>query len=127
VLLFGASKIAAAGWSAVGTAPAPSRSRSRFAAEQFRLHAHEDLAEPVAAAAVAAVTPIRIWQHVQFNGVIVPRHGGTQDRYVFLSGNCSWDPEHGVELLFKNGRLFKVDRANALYVSDEWDQFFTEE
>ena len=66
----------------------------------------------------------QVWRHVDIGEVLVPRHGRSRDRYVFLHGGCAWDEEHGLELLLKNGRLLRVGRQEGLFCNEEWDLYY---
>jgi len=57
-----------------------------------------------------------VWKHVQLRRVFIPHHGTTRDRYVFVEGGCDWEEEHGLELLFKNERLFRVGEEFSAWV-----------
>jgi hypothetical protein len=68
-----------------------------------------------------------IWKHVRFRQVFIPQHGTTRDRYVFVHGGCDWEEEHGLELLFKNERLFRVGQQEGLAQNEEWSLYFINE
>jgi len=45
-----------------------------------------------------------VWKHVQFgNRPRVSRRGRDKCIYVSLECNCDWEPEHGLQVVFKNG------------------------
>jgi hypothetical protein len=67
-----------------------------------------------------------VWDHVSFQSVIIPEHAHSKDRYVFVWGESDWDPE-GLELLFKNGELFRVTPQEGLPESEEWVEWFLDE
>jgi hypothetical protein len=69
----------------------------------------------------------QVWRHVDLREILIPRHGKSRDRYVFLHGNCDWDREHGLELLLKNGRLLRVGRQEGLFCSEEWGLYYISE
>ncbi len=68
-----------------------------------------------------------VWRHLRLRQVFVPQHGNTQDRYVFIQGGCDWEEEHGLELLFKNERLFRVGPQEGLAQNEEWFNYFISE
>jgi hypothetical protein len=52
-----------------------------------------------------------IWQHIHLGkeAVVSRRPYGDRGIYVSLGGNCDWEPEHGLQIVFKNGsRINKV-------------------
>ena len=50
-------------------------------------------------------SPAEVWQHVQPGHVHVSRHP-REDRkvYVRIAGNCAWEIEHGIQLVYREGR-----------------------
>jgi len=68
-----------------------------------------------------------VWKYVRLRNVFIPQHGPTLDRYVFVHGNCGWDKEHGLELLFKNERLFSVGQEVGLAQNEAWSRCFIDE
>jgi hypothetical protein len=68
-----------------------------------------------------------VWSYVGFSTITLPAHGATRDRYVFVAGGCDWDEEHGIELLFKNGRLFKLSAQDGLATNEAWYARYIEE
>jgi hypothetical protein len=50
--------------------------------------------------------PENVWDHVDLgNHLIVSRdHGPGRDIYVSLECSCAWEVEHGLQLVFENGR-----------------------
>jgi len=55
---------------------------------------------------LAIERPEDVWQHVDLGGVLaVSRdYGSGRDVFVSLECNCAWEVEHGLQLVFKNGR-----------------------
>jgi hypothetical protein len=68
-----------------------------------------------------------VWKHVRLKQVLIPAHGKSGDRYVFVDGECDWEQEHGLELLFKNERLFKVGPQEGLSANEEWQRYYINE
>jgi hypothetical protein len=52
-------------------------------------------------------SPSEVWQHVQLDTEpIVTRRGyGDRGIYVSLECNCDWEPEHGLQIVLKNGSV----------------------
>ena len=50
-------------------------------------------------------SPKEIWSHIQFgNELIVSRRSsGDEGVYISLECNCAWEPEHGLQIVFRNG------------------------
>jgi hypothetical protein len=68
-----------------------------------------------------------VWKHARLGQLFIPQHGTSADRYVFVCGGCDWEDEHGLELLFKNERLFKVGQQDGLAQNEEWSLYFINE
>ena len=54
---------------------------------------------------VEAAAPASIWDHVQLGSElhISRRRYGDHAVYISLECNCDWEPEHGLQLVFKEG------------------------
>lgn len=54
---------------------------------------------------VVIASPDEVWGHVRFGfEAHVSRRGqGGRGVYVSLACNCDWEPEHGLQLVFRNG------------------------
>ncbi len=47
-----------------------------------------------------------VWGHIQFCDVLrISRNEEDDTVYICLGGDCDWEPEHGVQLVFKEGRF----------------------
>ena len=51
--------------------------------------------------------PNDIWQHIHPTSLVVTPEieGVERDPYVLIGGNCDWDEEHGIALVFRRGLL----------------------
>ena len=49
--------------------------------------------------------PVQVWNQVTFSYLFVPSHAAydLQTPIFLLFAECSWDPEHGLEVRFRNG------------------------
>ncbi len=53
---------------------------------------------------LAIATPEDIWKHVRFGfEAVVSRRSKDNIIYISLENNCDWEPEHGLQFVFKNG------------------------
>jgi hypothetical protein len=52
-------------------------------------------------------SPSEIWAFVRFGdeAVISRRPNGDNSIYISLECNCDWEPEHGLQIVFKNGAV----------------------
>lgn len=60
--------------------------------------------------------PEQVWEFVRWTNVIVPRQDVGR-RFVFVQGDPAWEVEHGVELLFRDERLVRLDRASGAFLT----------
>lgn len=50
-------------------------------------------------------SPDVVFEHVTFGGeATVVRHGRDGRVYVSLECECDWEPEHGLQIVFRDGR-----------------------
>jgi hypothetical protein len=61
--------------------------------------------------------PGRIWEFVRRTTILVPLQGPSGSRFVFVRGDPAREEEHGVELLFRDERLVRLDRASGAFLS----------
>lgn len=54
---------------------------------------------------VAIASPSDVWRHVQLGSepMVSRRAYGDKGIYVSLECSCDWEPEHGLQIVFKNG------------------------
>jgi hypothetical protein len=57
----------------------------------------------------ADIDRAQLWNHVQVGSepMVSRRTYGDKGIYVSLECNCNWEPEHGLQLVFKNGSTIK--------------------
>ncbi len=69
------------------------------------------------------ITAEQVWQFVTWTTILVPLQGPGGNRFVFVKGDPAWEQEHGVELLFRDERLVRLNRASGAFLSTcfwEW-------
>lgn len=51
------------------------------------------------------LSPSGVWKHIRLGEepIVTRRNHGDQGVYVSLESNCDWEPEHGLQIVFKNG------------------------
>lgn len=59
----------------------------------------------------------RVWDFVRWTTILVPQQGPSGSRFVFVQGDPAWEEEHGVELLFRDEQLIRLDRASGAFLS----------
>lgn len=61
--------------------------------------------DPSDAEVVRIGSPAEVWQHIDLDTepVITRRGYGDRGIYVSLEFNCAWEPEHGLQIVLKNG------------------------
>jgi uncharacterized protein (TIGR02996 family) len=66
--------------------------------------------------------PEQVWAFVQWTDLIVPRQGTSGNRFVFVQGTPAWEEEHGVEMLFRDEWLLRLNQASGAFLSNcFWD------
>lgn len=58
--------------------------------------------------------PEDVWDHVEFSTIVFSRRvHGDREVYVQVMGNCDWEDEHGLQLVFRRGhtlsRVSEID------------------
>ena len=55
---------------------------------------------------VSIKTPSEVWSHVEFGEeVVVSRRSyGDKKIYVSIECSCDWEPEHGLQIVLKDGK-----------------------
>ena len=50
--------------------------------------------------------PSEVWAHVQFgtDAYVYRRDSGDNGIYISIECECDWEPEHGLQIVFKNGK-----------------------
>jgi hypothetical protein len=73
-------------------------------AAPFVFHYYQDCIAAAGKPATIAA-PAGVWAHVQFGDEVqvTRRAHGDRGVYVSLSCSCDWEPEHGLQFVFKNG------------------------
>jgi hypothetical protein len=70
-------------------------------------------------------TPENIWKHIRFGKEAeLQRRSEDNQIYISLGCECDWDPEHGLQIVFKNGlEINKVGECDGhLTNSDAFDR-----
>ena len=58
-------------------------------------------------------SPEEVWQYVQFQNIYLQRYYEDNKVYLSLSGNCDWEQEHGLQLVFDDkGKLMRVSQSD---------------
>jgi len=65
--------------------------------------------------------PELVWRHVRWTTILIPLQGPCGNRFVFVIGDPEWEPEHGVELLFRDEQLVRLDRAEGAFLGRFWE------
>ncbi|MFZ4287251.1 DUF6985 domain-containing protein [Variovorax sp. HJSM1_2] len=81
------------------------QSVSRYVFQQYRDYLDVDERD------IHIASAQQVWQHIQFNNdpVVMRRPYGDRGVYISIACHCRWEPEHGLQLVMKNGeRVTKV-------------------
>lgn len=65
-----------------------------------------DYWEPSDQEYVGISTPGEVWDHIEFGEKVhvLRRFYGDKGVYVSMECNCDWEPEHGLQIIFRNGQ-----------------------
>ena len=61
-----------------------------------------------------------ITRHYRFTTILIPELGQCESNYMFISADCDWEDEHGMEIFVADGRVIRCDRQNSLPFSGLW-------
>ena len=79
----------------------------RFAANPFVFQNYRKMVDAVGEEQMDCRVPTaeEVWAHVQPTGVVVSRrHRRDRVIYVQITANCDWEPEHGLQIIYRRGR-----------------------
>lgn len=67
---------------------------------------YQDIAAEFPDDVPAISSPNEVWQHVRFGNEVVVERDSFRDRHVYVSVECecSWEPEHGLQIVLRDGR-----------------------
>jgi len=61
-----------------------------------------------------------IGDHYEIDEVVIPPHGRSSHVFQFLSAECDWEEEHGMEILLCDGQVFSCTNQDCLYLDPAW-------
>jgi hypothetical protein len=61
-----------------------------------------------------------IWSHLDLRAIRIPRHRASKHSYFFVEAECTWEPEHGLEVLFRDGGILQVTQQEGLASNQAW-------
>lgn len=64
----------------------------------------------------------KIATHYSITTVLIPELRDCDSDFVFVSANCEWEREHGMQLLFENGKVIWCGDHSALAFGSQWTQ-----
>lgn len=62
----------------------------------------------------------QIWSNLDPRAILIPRHRTSKYSYFFLEAECGWEPEHGLEILFRDGGVLQVTQQEGLSMNQAW-------
>jgi len=75
--------------------------------------------------------PDEVWKFAHFSQITLTRRPYKEkDMYLVITGNCDWEQEHGIQLVFRQGKKLTrvssqdghITEADARGISDEQDE-----
>jgi hypothetical protein len=82
-------------------------SRDRIAASDYVFAVYRNVAQTVDADDLECTIRSKdsVWEHVRPTEVYVSRrHRRDRDIYVQITAECDWEPEHGLQIVYRRGR-----------------------
>jgi len=84
-----------------------------------------DEVEPDESDLAPIASPAEIWDHIRFDEepLVTRRSYGDEGVYISLECECSWEPEHGLQIVFQHGlRVNKIGQYDGhLSNADAYD------
>lgn len=74
---------------------------------------------------LSGVNRSNIGSHYRIELVTIPPLKGSTERFLILSGECDWDPEHGVQFIAKNSRIVACGESDGIFQGAGWGTFLT--
>ena len=79
------------------------------AAEPFVFHYYQDMNDnwdPSEEEYLSIDTPADVWEHIKFTteATVSRRAYGDEGVYIVIGGECAWEVEHGLQIVFRNGK-----------------------
>ncbi|QDT78582.1 hypothetical protein Mal35_20310 [Gimesia maris] len=68
-----------------------------------------------------------ISNHFNVTTILIPELGDSDSAFVFLSADCEWEEEHGMQFLFENGKIIWCGDHGTLPFSPQWNSIITAE
>ncbi|MBI4057786.1 hypothetical protein HY405_00470 [Candidatus Microgenomates bacterium] len=66
-----------------------------------------------------------ISNHYKIDDVVIPELGRSRDVLFFLTGECDWEEEHGIEILVKNEKVESCGMQDVLYLNEAWQKYIS--
>jgi hypothetical protein len=66
-----------------------------------------------------------IHRHYAVRYITVPKLGKSEFRVAFLSGDCDWEPEHGIHFLLVDTSILYCGSCSTLMYGKGWKRFIT--
>jgi hypothetical protein len=61
-----------------------------------------------------------IARHYRFTSLLIPQLNCCESNFVFVSADCDWEPEHGMQLLLEDGCVLWCGDHSTLPFSAQW-------
>lgn len=61
-----------------------------------------------------------IHEHYEIDEVVIPPHGTSPRIFQFISAECDWEEEHGMEILLCDGKVVSCTNQDCLYLENAW-------
>lgn len=61
-----------------------------------------------------------ITSHYTIKSILIPEIRNCEANYLFISANCDWEEEHGMQLLVRDGQVISCGDHSTLPFSSQW-------
>lgn len=61
--------------------------------------------------------------HYSLDRIVIPRMQNCPIDYVFVTGECDWEAEHGMEILLKDGIPVECGSQDGLFLNAAWGKY----
>lgn len=71
------------------------------------------------------INPSHLEQYYQFSSIHIPELRYCDANYFFIWGSCDWEPEHGMEIIVENNRVFYCGDYLGIAGGVWWERIIT--
>ena len=73
-----------------------------------------------------AINRSQIGQHFRITTLLIPRLADSGTDYYFISADCDWEPEHGMQIILENDAIVYCSDHSSLAFGAAWQKVLDE-